>query len=74
MATTQKLNVLFDELTWPMDLKLPLRIGAGGGLRFEGAIDDVRVYRVALTSEQAATIPLRQSIHEIAAMTPEARS
>jgi hypothetical protein len=70
----QKLNVLFDELTWPMDFKLPLRIGAGGGLRFQGAIDDVRVYRVALTAGQAATIPLRQSIHEIAAMTPETRS
>ncbi|HLM98047.1 MAG TPA: DUF1553 domain-containing protein [Bryobacteraceae bacterium] len=70
----QKLNVLFDELTWPMDFKLPLRIGAGGGLRFEGAIDDARVYRIALTPEQAATIPLRQSIHEIAAMAPEARS
>jgi hypothetical protein len=69
----QKLNVLFDELTWPMDFKLSLRIGAGGGLRFRGAIDDVRIYRVALTAEQAATIPLRQSIHEIAAMTPEAR-
>ena len=70
----QKLNVLFDELTWPMDFKLPLRIGAGGGLRFQGAIDDVRVYRIALSPEQAATIPLRQSIHEIAAMPPEARS
>jgi len=32
------------------------------------------VYRIALTPEQAATIPLRQSIHEIAAMAPEARS
>lgn len=70
----QQLNVLFDELTWPMDFKLPLRIGAGGGLRFQGAIDDVRVYRVALTADQAATIPLRQSIHEIAAMAPESRS
>ena len=49
----QKLKVLFDELTWPMDVKLPLRIGAGGGLRFKGAIGDVRVYRIALTPEQA---------------------
>ena len=70
----QALNVLFDELTWPMDFKLPLRIGAGGGLHFQGAIDDVRVYRVALTPEEAATIPVRQSIHEIAAMAPEART
>jgi hypothetical protein len=70
----QQLNVLFDELTWPMDFKLPLRIGAGGGLRFSGAIDDVRVYRIALTPEQSATIPLRQSIHDIAAMTPDQRT
>jgi mono/diheme cytochrome c family protein len=70
----QKLNVLFDDLSWPMDFKLPLRIGAGGGLRFTGAIDDVRVYRIALTPEQAAVIPLRKSIHEIAAMAPDARS
>ncbi len=70
----QKLNVLFDELTWPMDFKLPLRIGAGGGLRFQGAIDDVRIYRIALTPEQAATIPLRQSIHQIAAIAPETRT
>jgi hypothetical protein len=70
----QELKVLFDELTWPMDLKLPLRIGAGGGLRFKGAIDDVRVYRTALTPEQAATISLRRSIREIAAMPPEART
>ena len=70
----QKLNVLFDELTWPMDFNLPLRIGAGGGLRFQGAIADVRIYRVALSPEQAAMIPLRQPIHEIAAMAPESRS
>ena len=70
----QRLTVLFDELTWPMDFKLPLRIGAGGGLRFQGAIDDVRVYRTALTPEQTAIIPLRQSIHEIAAIAPEART
>jgi len=70
----QELNVLFDELTWPMDFKLPLRIGAGGGLRFRGAIDDVRVYRIALTPQQAATIPVRQAIREIAAMPPESRT
>jgi len=70
----QRLNVLFDDLSWPMNFKLPLRIGAGGGLRFNGAIGDVRVYGVELTPEQAATIPLRESIHEIAAMTPEKRT
>ena len=73
-GVAQRLNVLFDELTWPMDFKLPLRIGAGGGLRFQGAIDDVRVYKIALTPEQASTIPLRRSIHQIVAIAPEARS
>jgi len=70
----QPLKVLFDDLSWPMDFKFPLRIGAGAGLRFKGAIDEVRVYKIALTPEQAAMIPLRQSIRDIAAMAPEARS
>ena len=29
----QQLNVLFDQLVWPLNTKLPFRIGAGGGLR-----------------------------------------
>jgi len=70
----QALNVLFDELTWPMDFKLPLRVGAGGGLRFKGAIGDVRVYSTALSPEQVATIPVQRSIHEIAAMPPDKRT
>src|SRR4029077_6548689 len=70
----QQLNVLFEDLNWPMDFKLPLRIGAGGGLRFQGAIQDVRIYKIALSAEQAAVIPLRKSVHDIAAMSPESRS
>jgi hypothetical protein len=57
-----------------MDFKLPLRIGAGGGLHFRGAIDDVRVYRIALTPEQVATIPLKRSIRDIAALPPDSRT
>jgi hypothetical protein len=70
----QQLNVLFEDLNWPMDFKLPLRIGAGGGLRFQGGIQDVRIYKIALSAEQAAVIPLRKSVHDIAAMSPESRS
>src|SRR5207245_5182389 len=70
----QPFNVLFDDLNWPMDFKVPIRIGAGGGLRFNGMIDDARIYKTALTSAEAAVIPLRESIEEIAAMPPEARS
>ena len=49
-ASRSRLKVLFDELNWPIDVKVPFRIGAGGGLRFQGAIDDVRVYKIALTA------------------------
>jgi hypothetical protein len=70
----QKLNVLFDELTWPMKFKAPFRIAAGGGLHFEGSIDDVRVYNIALSAEQAATVPVRETVREIAAMAAETRS
>ncbi len=64
----REMKILFDDLNWPMKSKVPFRIGAGGGLRFSGEIGDVRVYNFALSPEQAAIIPLRQSIHEIAAI------
>jgi hypothetical protein len=70
----QQVKVLFDELNWPMDFKYPIRIGAGSGLRFNGSIDDVRIYNIAVTPQQAATIPLRKSLRDIAAMPPASRS
>ncbi len=70
----QKLKILFDEIVWPMKGKRPFRIGAGAGLRFEGEIADVRVYNIALSPEQTAVIPLRDTIRQIAAMPTGARS
>ena len=70
----QKTKVLFDELMAPLRVKAPFRIGAGGGLRFQGTIADVRIYNRALSADQAAVIALRESIHEIASMPPAARS
>ncbi|MCI0621918.1 MAG: DUF1553 domain-containing protein [Acidobacteria bacterium] len=72
----QKINVLFDELTWPIDPKDPFRIGAGEGPenRFHGIIDEVRVYRRALSSEEAGTLPLLETVKEIAALPPDRRS
>ena len=58
---SQKLKVLFDELNWPMKFKAPFRIAAGGGMHFEGSINDVRVYNIALSPEQAATVPLHET-------------
>jgi hypothetical protein len=70
----QPVKVLFDELSWPIGVNAAFRIGAGGGLRFRGLIGDVRVYNVALTPEQAAVVPLRQSLDEIARIPPETRT
>ena len=70
----QKLTILFDELIWPVSAKVPFRIGAGGGLRWEGLIEDVRVYKIALTAEQAAVVPLLKSIREITAISPAGRT
>ncbi|HUS07673.1 MAG TPA: DUF1553 domain-containing protein, partial [Bryobacteraceae bacterium] len=70
----QEMKILFDELMWPISSKAPFRIGAGGGLRFQGSIDDVRVYNIALTPNQAAIVPLRKPLRELAAIPPAARS
>lgn len=71
----QAVKVLFDQLLWPMDTKKePWRIGAGGGLRFRGSLDDVRVFDRALTPEEAAVLPLMESVNQIATISPKARS
>ncbi len=69
-------RILFDELTYPYGPKEPFRIGAGGGAkyRFRGLIDDVRVYKIALTAEQAGTLPLLETMNHLAAMPPGERT
>jgi Protein of unknown function (DUF1553)/Protein of unknown function (DUF1549)/Concanavalin A-like lectin/glucanases superfamily/Planctomycete cytochrome C len=67
-------KILFDDLSWPMKAKRPFRIGAGGGMRFQGEIGDVRVYKVALTAEEAAVIPIRETVEQIAAIKPQSRT
>jgi hypothetical protein len=70
----QEINVLFDQLVWPLNTKLPFRIGAGGGLRFQGIIDDVRVFDRALTQEEAAVMPLLDPVNQLASVPPRQRS
>jgi hypothetical protein len=71
---SDKVNVLLDDLTSATKAKEPLRIGAGAGRanRFQGRMQDVRIYNVALSGEQAAVVATPESIREIAAL-PSAR-
>jgi cytochrome c553 len=50
------LKVLFDQHLWPISHKAPLRVGAGGGLGFEGRVSSARVYSRALSSDEVAAI------------------
>ena len=54
----------------------PLRIGASGSdkPRFQGAIDDVRIYGTVLTPEQVAVVATGETIAAIAALPPERRT
>ena len=52
----QRLKVLFDELNYPMNFKHPLQIGAGNGMNFRGAIEDVRMYTRALNQDEVIAL------------------
>ena len=72
----QETNVLFDQNDEPFHVKpdIPFRIGAAGGLHFTGSIEDVRVYKGALSPQEAMAIAPRESIQEIAAIQLSART
>ena len=59
-----KTKILFDSMIWPIDVKEPFRIGAGGGMRFEGGIRDVRIFRRALSAEEAAVLPVETPLRD----------
>ncbi len=62
----QPLNVIFDQNLWPVDNKVPFRIGAGAGLTYQGGINQVRVWKRALTSGEAATLAVRDNLAVLA--------
>jgi hypothetical protein len=72
----QKLKVLFDELNYPLGVKEPFRIGEGGGpkLRFKGSLRGIKVFNRAITLDEARTLPIEQSISELAAIPASNRS
>ncbi len=76
---------LADGINNPMRTEEPLRIGASGppseesgatgsAARFQGLIDDVRVYTDVLTAAEAAAVATAESLDEIAAIEPESRT
>lgn len=72
----EPLNVVVDDLNQTFAVEEPLRIGGGGGPegRFRGRLDDVRVYRRALTEEEAAIVATPETIGEILARPGAERS
>jgi hypothetical protein len=74
-----KLQVLLDDLNNPAPAgarREPVRIGAGGGPRnrFQGHIDDVRVYNRALSAAEAGVLSDLSTIGAIAAISGERRT
>ena len=53
-----------------------LRIGGGGGsaLRFKGRLDELRVYKMLPDAAQIAMLSCADSLHQIAAIVPSART
>lgn len=62
----QPLKVLVDELNQNFGTGDPWRIGAGNAMRFQGLIDEVRVYGRVLPIEEVRILALSQSLNEIA--------
>ncbi len=68
-------KVLFDQNLEPIHHpKTPLRIGAGGGLRFTGTIEDVGIWKRSLGPEEAAVLAVRESAGELLAIPEDRRS
>lgn len=52
----RRVKILFDELNWPMNFKYPLRIGAAYGLRLDGDVEDVRIYKRELKAPEVTSL------------------
>ncbi|MCW5978202.1 MAG: DUF1553 domain-containing protein [Bryobacteraceae bacterium] len=75
-GVSRPLNVLLDELNQTFAVGAPLLLGAldGSPERFQGLMDEVRIYRGALSEDSVAVLAVRETIGEIAAIAPEGRS
>ena len=73
---SHELAIHLDDVNQNFQTREPLRIGGGGGAsnRFQGQIDDVRIYNVALSPQHAAVVARGESIDEIAGVAPAKRT
>ncbi|SPE29780.1 conserved exported hypothetical protein [Candidatus Sulfopaludibacter sp. SbA6] len=70
----REIRILFDQNNEPFHKKdTPIRVGAGGGMKFDGSIRDARIYKRALTPEEAAAASREETLAQIAAI-PARRS
>ncbi|MEZ5364461.1 MAG: DUF1553 domain-containing protein [Bryobacterales bacterium] len=61
-------DVEWDDLKWPIGYRAyPFRIGAAAGRRFEGLVDEVRLYKRALSPEEIAALGVDAPLKTIAA-------
>ena len=68
-------EIEWDDLKWPIQYAgYPFRIGAAAGERFDGMIGEVRIYERAMSSDEVATLSLRDTLGEIAAKPAKKRS
>ena len=62
------LELEWDDLKWPIVYRnLPLRIGAAAGQRFQGRLDEIRLYGRALEAEELAALGVREPVGALAA-------
>ena len=72
----QELNILLDQLTQPFANSEPLRIGGWGGPgnRFQGAIDEIRIYSGVLPPSLVAALATPEKVNQIVADASHPRS
>jgi hypothetical protein len=67
-------DILFDQFIWPMNNKEPWRLGAAGGMRMQGLLDEVRIYQRALSADEVRALSVLESLPALAAIPAEERS
>jgi len=72
---SRETRILFDQNTEPFHKEhTPIRVGEGGGMKFDGDIRDARIYKRTLTPEEAGALSLTEPLGKIAAIASASRT